>query len=224
MADAELLTLDKAQALLGDLHDSFAGAHYQAWARWQRLKKLCQDNDAADLMLHLTTTTRANFLNNHCVSLVGDLVKPRDGVAVTQMNGLFTAVVAQKDNIAAFVRFKALNRDLRPSNVRTNVQKSLTRQEWPENLFDGLGIEVIPTVLTCGYRLSHDESEISRVYICCHYCSELIWYYVIDDAGEAEGGIEITSLPLPNLPTPKPRIVSTIIPEQDEAVGTDGEE
>lgn len=222
MPVTEILSMDEAQALLKPLHDSFAGAHLRAWAKWQKLRQICADNDAAELLLPLSGTTRANYVNNHCVSLVKELVEPGDGVLVTPMHGLFTAVMAWREEISALVRFKSLNKDFRPSNVRTNVQRSLTKQEWPGNLLSGFELPTIPTVLTCGYRLTLDESEVLGVYVCCHYRNDLVWYYDLDDAGEMGGGVE--NLPLPNTPTPKPRIVSSIVPEKDEEMsGTDDE-
>ena len=212
MPAATLLTPVDAKELLSDLHRPFASAHLDAWGRWDKLREICLKAEAPELLLPLTATTRANYVNNHCVDLIRTGVTTSESVSIVEINGL-TAVLAHGGGQAAFVRFKLLSRDFAPSNVRTNVQKALSRQEWPENLFHALGIAFIPTVLTCGYRMAIDQTSISGVYVCCHYRSELLWSYPITDAAGGIGDLEV--LPIPDMPSPRPRIVSSIIPEKE---------
>ncbi len=220
--ETTLLTADQARELLAPVHDPFARSHQYAWDQWLRLKDLCVENDAADLILPLTATTRANFVNNHCVSMIQETVSSRDDFYVTQTGGLFTAVVAAREDIAAFVRFKFLNWKCEPQNVATKVQRALGRQEWPDNLFSELptAATVVPTVLTCGYRLNLDESDIQGIHICCHYKRQLVWQYDISEDGAA--GQVIDFPPLPDSPPLQARVTSKIDLEGEAA--EEGEE
>jgi hypothetical protein len=210
-----LLTADQARDLLKPVHRPFAKAHEHAWEQWQELREVCRAAKRESLLLPLSPTTRANFVNNHCVSRIQETVDTGNGISVTQTGGLFTAVLAFREGLAAFVRFKALDVGYTPRNVRTNVQESLSRQEWPENLFSELNVPgaVIPTVLTCGYKLTPDQVDLAGVHICCHYKRELLWHYEIGEAGAAANVIEFP--PLPDLPRPQARIVSRIEPERE---------
>jgi hypothetical protein len=89
-----LLTADQARELLSEQHDNFAAAHHQAWGQWQALQEVCRNAEAQELLLPLTATTRANIVNNHCVARIQELIRPKDGICVT--NSLFLAVLVSR--------------------------------------------------------------------------------------------------------------------------------
>jgi len=203
-----LLTEVDARSLLGRLEAAFVDGHLHAWAQWRRFQALCDAADATDLYLPLTATTRANFLNNHCVERVVTLLEPLldpAAVRVTDAAG-FTCVLVMDGKRAALVRFKLLDRDLRTRNVATGRQLNFDRQEWDSELLIELEIPgaVEPTGITCGYVLAKDETAIESIYLICKQNGTTEWAYSIH--GERKD--VVVDIPLPDAPPRTARVVS----------------
>lgn len=207
---APLLTEAQARELLHDVEPAFVAGHLHAWQQWERLNTVCAQADAADLLLPLTATTRANFLNNHCVAHVvaalGPLLDPMK-VRVIDVHG-FSCILMMDGDRAALVRFKLLGPDLLPRNVATEQQRSVDRQEWDPDLLTDLDLPgtVPPTWLFCGYRLTEDETAVATVHLLCKQNGSLEWNYLIH-GNEGEGGV-VVDFPLPGSPPRTSRIVS----------------
>jgi len=207
---APLLTDAQAKELLHDVERPFVAGHLHAWQQWQRLRSVCAEADAADLLVPLSATTRANFLNNHCVARVveelGPLLDPLK-VRVIDVHGFLCVLVMDGDR-AALVRFKFLGPDLLPRNVATGQQRSVDRQEWDPDLLTELNLPgtVPPTWLFCGYRLTEDETAIATVHLLCKQNGSLEWNYLIH-GDEGASGV-VVDFPLPGSPPRTSRIVS----------------
>lgn len=207
---APLLTEDEARELLRDVERPFVAGHLHAWQQWERLRAVCTGAEAADLLLPLSATTRANFLNNHCVAHVvgelGPLLHPLK-VKVVDVHG-FLCILVMEDDRAALVRFKFLGPDLLPRNVATEQQRSVDRQEWDPDLLTGLDLPgtVRPTWVFCGYRLTEDETAVATIHLLCKQNGSLEWQYIIH--GDGGTGEVVVDFPLPGSPPRASRVVS----------------
>lgn len=207
---APLLTEAEARELLREVEQPFVAGHLHAWQQWERLRTVCAQADAADLLVPLSATTRANFLNNHCVAHVVEELGPHLDpirVRVVDVQGLSCILVMDGDR-AALVRFKFLGPDLLPRNVATEQQRSVDRQEWDPDLLTALDVPgtVPPTWLVCGYRLTEDETAVAAVHLLCKQNGSLEWTYVIHGS-EGKSGV-VVDFPLPGSPPRISRIVS----------------
>ncbi len=205
-----LLEEAEARNLLGELEGVFVEGHLHAWRQWQRLQDVCQRSDAADLLVPLTATTRANFLNNHCVTNVVNALERRQGPTKARpldLDGI-NCVLVTDNTRAAVVRFKHLGPDLLPRNVATEQQRRLDRQEWPVDLFDGLDLPDItpPTWLVCGYRLTADELNVGSVHLVCAQNRNVEWECVLHGG---DGIAAVVNIPLPGSPRRTSRVTST---------------
>jgi hypothetical protein len=91
-----------------------------------------------------------------------------------------------------------------PQNYPTPQQKLLYRQQYDDAMMNALafdGMTEPPTLLTLGYRLTLDESEISQVVVRRDLKGHPPWEYKI--FGEMAGAIEEPT-PFPNMPKPAP--------------------
>ncbi len=205
-----LLEEAEARDLLGDLEGVFVEGHLHAWRQWQRLQAVCQRGDAADLLVPLTATTRANFLNNHCVANVVNALERQQGptkARALDLDGINCVLVTDPTR-AAVVRFKHLGPDLLPRNVATEQQRRLDRQEWDEDLFADLDLPDItpPTWLVCGYRLTADELNVGSVHLVCAQNRNVEWECVLHGG---DGIAAVVNIPLPGSPRRTSRVVSS---------------
>ncbi|HWC34117.1 MAG TPA: hypothetical protein VG650_04730 [Mycobacteriales bacterium] len=192
-----LITLDEAQKRLEPYKDDvFVAPWTTAFEQYGKFVK-----EQAALAKALDATARANII--HCwareharKALVG-----KAGIRETECMGFF-AVLVDSDPV---VRFKYL-RDGRPSNVRTDQQQFLARQEYKKDVqlaFEEEGLSALPTTVTCGYELDVAQ-QLSQIVIRCDYKNDNLWTWPIwGDAAAGGGGIE--PMPIPTLPTPTPR-------------------
>lgn len=201
-----ILTDQQAQLLCEPIHDRLVQAHHHGWQQWNDLRTVCEKDKRLDLLATLSSTTRANFVNNHSVGKIVELVPSESSARIISVNKLVGVLVTGQKQ-AAFVRLKALNRNLKPENVRTNLQSSLGKQQWPEDLFVEIDTPAVPTVITAGYKLSHDESEIFGVYMCCHSFGQLRWSYRIDSSQAGGSGDTVPTLPIPDGDQPEAKVV-----------------
>lgn len=207
LATRPLLTEDQATPLLATVAPVFVDGHLRAWRQWQELEKVCLAAGRAELLLPLSSTTRANFVNNHCIAAVVDGLEPHlDPDHVRLYDGLgFTTVIVSGDGGSALVRLKLLDGDLRTRNVTTDQQDALDRQEWDEDLLADLGRGLRPpTVVTCGYQLTDSQDEIKGIWIVCRQNGALYWSYPL--YGEGSGAV--LDVPLPGAPPRYSRVVS----------------
>ncbi len=202
-----LLSEEGARSLLRPFEDAFVRAHLHAWEQWMELDKLCQTHAPA-LLIPVTDTTRANFVNNHAAMRIdvelSDVVT-ESMLKVSEALG-FTTVLVMAGQQAALLRLKLLDGDLRWSNVSTERQKMLARQEMYEDLLTELGCEgtVSPTIVTCGYEINDENTAIKSISMVCRHHGHLEWHYEI--FGEASG--LVADIPLPNMPRPSSRVIS----------------
>ena len=206
-----LLSEASALQLLSPVLEHFVAGPQHAWSQLERLRKLCADQDALDLIIPLNETTLAGILNNHCVTRVIQLLGPSIATepdrfdAVSASNGL-TGIRVVGDGQAAFVRFKLLDGDLRSSNVSTGQQLSLDRQEWEPDLLTELGYSpvIAPTLLTCGYQIEADQTGLNAIVLMCRQNGILVWCKCLWGAAVAE----VEPVTLDHMPARRARIVS----------------
>ena len=191
----ELLTASQAQTITEPYHEAWAQAHFDAWHLWQ--DRLQRD---PEFTKPLTSSDRASILHRHITENAARALEGR--VVVTERLGFF-AMILQEGPV--LVRFKHLDRELKPRRIPTEQQESLSAQTFSPGMMSQLNLDGVvrpPTVLTVGYVLSIGEDELSRVVVVCH-APELVFNYAI--SGER---IVSELVSLPGFRPEGPRVVS----------------
>jgi hypothetical protein len=203
-----LLSCEEAMAVNEACHGPWWTAHVEAVKDLKRWRKL-----SPDLFMALKEVELCAILHRHIVSRANALL---DGaVVVNDKLGFDAHIVAGK----SLVRFKHLGPDLAPRSYPTEQQKHLRDQEWTEEMFQELpqdGLDVLPTVMTCGYTMDALFTKLQTVSVVCWYGSRFRWDYSLSPEGGVLGAEVIN---LPGIPPPAPRIV----PKKDKGTET-GEE
>lgn len=203
-----MMTLDQTKALLGDhVEEVLAVPVEKAVGTWQRF---VQSNP--DIAMPLDATTRANMIHNWAAREVRTALVDHPVAREVSALGFFAVAF----NVNPLVRFKLVNGG-RPSNVATEQQKDLMRQQYAEDAMDALigeGMPNPPTLLTCGYRLDH-AAQLVRVEVRCDYAGDCLWTWTIWGEEGAAGTYEVTTLPLG--PDPEPAVVRSTRRAQQDA-------
>lgn len=197
-----MLTLEGARQALDPYRKPvFTDPTLNAVATWQRFVR-----QSPDLAKPMDETARANMI--HCWWRQGVRQALVNSSGIREITSLgFFAVAA---GVNPIVRFKLVGDGGRPSNVDTEQQVLLSRQEYDDESLSALaeeGIPAPPTLLTCGYSLD-EVAEIRFVEIRCDYKQYVLWRWII--WGDAGGGFgEIEQLPIPTIPGPRPARVKS---------------
>lgn len=198
-----LLTMDEARDRLDPLTDKLlVGVHRTAMGTWTSFVR-----DQPALAAMLNATTRAGIIHDVIVNAARKVLHQVEGVREIEGAGFF--VMAIKEDL--LIRFKFVPRGL-PSNVPTERQELLARQQFDEALMKVLTLEGMPsppTLVTCGYTIG-DDGDLGKVSLQCDYGKVIQWrYFVYGEAGGASGG-SFETLPLsPTLSPDSVAIVST---------------
>jgi len=118
-------------------------------------------------------STRAGWIHDHLCPEVEAALEGIPGVFAHEALGFFAVSI---DN-EILMRLKYIGQGT-PSNVATEQQKLLARQEYDEEMLAALGTDPAlnpPTFLTCGYTLG--EGELGRLEIRCEYKGKTLWSF-----------------------------------------------
>lgn len=159
-----------SESLTQPFRDVVVDAHLGAWAMWA--KRL---DDDPEFMKPLTKAERFAFIHRHITDAIAIRVDGDARVRVTTALQFFALVI--EDTL--MVRFKHLDRELRPRNYQTTQQQHLAEQEFSDKMvrrltLDGIGTEL--AVVTAGYTLTVAEDAVSRVSIVCHEPERAFFY------------------------------------------------
>jgi hypothetical protein len=197
-----VLTLDEARAILDPFREQvFAAPPLAAVATWHRFVK----RDPA-MALPMDETARANMIHCWWRHEVRRALTSVSGIREIKALGFFAVAVDGNP----LVRFKCVSAGA-PSNVETEQQRLLARQQYDDDAMTALALDGMPsppTLLTCGYSLDA-AALLKSVEIRCEYHRQLLWRWPIW-GDEAAGSGLIEPMPLPNMPRPQPaRVRST---------------
>ncbi len=191
-----MLSLDDARQILNPFRQQvFAAPPVTAVATWHRFVE-----QQPKMAMAVDETTRANMIHCWWRDEVRRVLASTSGMREIGALGFFAVAVAANP----LVRFKCVSGGA-PSNVETEQQRLLAKQQYDEDAMAALALDGVPsppTLLTCGYSL--DAAALLRsVEIRCDYGRKLFWRWPIW-GDEAEGGGVVEPMPLPNVPGPTP--------------------
>ncbi|MCP9491528.1 MAG: hypothetical protein MSC31_16885 [Solirubrobacteraceae bacterium MAG38_C4-C5] len=151
-----MIELEDVKGRLADMETVLTEAHVAAAAVWETLL-----TEHPAIALPFDTTTRANIIHDHLCAELGWRLADTPGVELTDCLG-FTGLKVGQDIL---LRFKFVGHGA-PSNVATEQQKLLARQEYSEDMtlvLTGDPALKPPTLLTCGHTL--DGAKVGRIEI-----------------------------------------------------------
>lgn len=206
-----VLSLDDARLILNPFRKQvFAAPAVAAAATWQRFVE-----QQPEMAVPMDETTRANMIHAWWRHEVRRVLACTTGIREVSALGFFAVAVDGNP----LVRFKSVNSG-GPSNVDTEQQKLLARQQYDDDAMSALALKGIPsppTLLTCGY-LVDVAAVLKSIEIRCDYGRSLLWRWPIwGDA--AEGGSVVEPMPLPGIPGPKPAQVRSAREQRREGQG-----
>jgi hypothetical protein len=141
-------------------------------------------------------TTRAGWIHDH---LCPEVEAGVDGIADVLAHEALGFFALSIDN-EILMRLKYVGQGA-PSNVATDQQKLLARQEYDEAMLDSLGTDPalgLPTFLTCGYTLG--DGELGRLEIRCDYKRKTLWSFDLYGGEAVSAPLEFPGMPQEALP------------------------
>ncbi len=141
-------------------------------------------------------TTRAGWIHDHLCPEVEAAVEDISKVSAHEALGFFALNI--DDEI--LMRLKYVGQGA-PSNVATDQQKLLARQEYDEVMLAALGSDPalgLPTFLTCGYTLG--DGELGRLEIRCDYKRKTLWSFDLYGGEAVSAPLEFPGMPQEALP------------------------
>jgi hypothetical protein len=163
-----LIQAPEAREKVERVEDALINAHKEKVALWFEMV-----TKAPQYAKPVTPTTRAGWIHDHLCPEVEAAVADIPGVFAHEALGFFALSI---DN-EILMRLKYVGQGA-PSNVATDQQKLLARQEYDEAMLAALGADPalgLPTFLTCGYTLG--DGELGRLEIRCDYKSNTLWSF-----------------------------------------------
>lgn len=150
------LTLDDAEKHLEPYFPALREIINTAWKDWESLP----DEQRAKI----DARARANCVNSFIIHNTRKYFEERTGVKVAEKRGLFLLDFFDEINL----RFKKLNKDKKPSNIKTTQQLNFALQ---------LELPGMPKVvrLTLGYILDITQTKIKDILIVFYKGKNLIW-------------------------------------------------
>lgn len=201
MNETPLLTQSEAQAITDPFHEAWVSAHLDSWEMWS--KRLAED---PVFFKPLREAERYSILHRHICDHAASALDGR--VTNSESLKFFAQIIGN----SAIVRFKHVDRDLRPTTYRTDQQDCIDHQEFSPAMVKALqfdGVAMPMTFLTVGFTLALGEEAISRVAVICRTPKLRFHYDIYNIAGEqaCDGSVEVS--PFPGMPSPGARVRST---------------
>lgn len=172
-----MVDLPEAREQLKPITPLIVRAHETAAGKWAMLV-----HDHSDLSHPLGRLSRLNFMHDYTVFEIEKLTAGRADVAPADGLGFYALAVTPN----LLVRFKCVESGT-PSNVSTEQQKKLARQEFTPTMLTSLtgesAFDEPPTLVTCGFTM--EGTEIDRIEIRCDCKGRQTWRY------DVHGGDEI---------------------------------
>ena len=160
------VTAEEAESLLKPLVTELLTSHQEALSFWhsclQVIPRLGLDDSK--------NQARARVISNFIASDVKSKFTGREGVSLTEDSGFVVLVI--KEKIA--VRFKKLDGNLRPSNIRTKQQYNFSTQA----LLPGFPPEA--TNLTFGHKLNSTGTDFEGFWLQCPRGDRNVWSIPLD--------------------------------------------
>jgi len=144
----------------------------------------------------MTPTTRAGWIHDHLCPEIEAAVVDIPGVFAHEALGFFALSIDSE----ILMRLKYVGQGA-PSNVATDQQKLLARQEYDEAMLAALGTDPalgLPTFLTCGYTLG--DGELGRLELRCDYKRKTLWSFDLYGGEAVSAPLEFPGMPQEALP------------------------
>ncbi|MEN9937937.1 MAG: hypothetical protein RLZZ387_4516 [Chloroflexota bacterium] len=153
------ISVTEAKAVMQPHLPTLSEGIQQGWAEWSLL---------AQNKPWLSARARASIVHDAIWAAVKQRFTGVDGTAIVESRGL--RVLVLEDHIA--IRFKKLDRELRPKNIWTQQQLAFVRQE------SLVGIPPV-TRLTMGYVLTALQNDIEKIAVTLQRVDHLAWAFEI---------------------------------------------
>jgi hypothetical protein len=166
-----MLTMGEVQERLGPMQGDLVKSYQAAVDGYSAALKREPEMAAA-----FGLTERAMNIHDRVTYLVRKACLSHEGVQVTKLS-MFSLAVGND----LLVRFKFLQYGS-PRNHDSEAQNYYKRQEFKDDDMIVLGQSGIfdpPTIVSCGYSLSHNDSVLARVLIRRDCKGHQPWYYTI---------------------------------------------
>ena len=161
--DIGVLSDREAHGILQNHYPRVATCIHGAWRDYEFLIRV-----APDQCLNFTPTTRANIIQNNMVKHAQQMFGQTEDVLCFENDGIFTVDFYGRIRL----RFKKLDKLLRPSNIQTAQQQGFSSQ----TLFGPSYTKV-----TAGYRLDRSGLAIRDIHLVCWYNDALLWNIQLDE-------------------------------------------
>lgn len=203
-----LLSLDEAEEITAPCHDAWLRAHRETIKKFNGWRR-----EIPELFLPLGEPEYCAIIHRHVFARAAQLL---DGKVVSSDRlGFNYQVVGGR----ALVRFKHLDAGLVPRAYGTRQQRRLDHQTYTEDMMEQLvedGVQSLPTLLTCGYRMSPTWDKLVQVAVVCRYEGYQYHFDLHNESGEFSQEV----VPLPGMPPPAP----TILPKEPKEAPATGDE
>lgn len=186
-----LIQAPAAKERINRIESILVDSHKTVVDRWFQMV-----TEAPQYAKALTPTTRAGWIHDHLCPEVEARIEDIDGVRPNDALGFFALTIGDE----ILMRLKYVGQGA-PSNVATDQQKFLARQEYDEAMLAALGTGpgmTPPTFLTCGYTLG--DGELGRLEIRCDYKRKTLWSFDLFGGEAVSAPIEFPSMPQEPLP------------------------
>lgn len=160
------VSAEEAESLLKPLITDLFETHQKALALWHHCVSLIPSLGLDDTK----NQARARVISNHIAAEIKAKFTGRDGIILTEDMGFLVMVLDEK--IA--VRFKKLDRKLRPSNIPTKQQYDFSTQA----LLPGFPPEA--TNLTFGHKLNQTGTDFEGFWLQCPRGERNLWSIPLD--------------------------------------------
>lgn len=201
-----LISLSDAKSLLRPHEPALTQVVLEPWKRWRQFGA-----NEPMLALPLGEAERAQWLHAHMRFEAKQLFDAKADVIATDALEFFALIISQK----VLLRFKYVGSG--PQNVPTQQQQLLARQRYTSDMLGALELDGLepPTLLTLGYRLTMDASEVSNIVVRRDLKYHPTWEFSIYGK---EAGSVAEPQNLPTLPKPQPARLRSKIgkPQQEE--------
>lgn len=141
-------------------------------------------------------STRAGWIHDNLCPEVEAAIAEIPNVFAHEALGFFALSIDSE----ILMRLKYVGQGA-PSNVSTDQQKLLARQEYDEEMMTALGTDPAlnpPTFLTCGYTLG--DGELGRLEIRCEYKRKTLWSFDLFGGEAMSAPLEFSGMAQEALP------------------------
>lgn len=191
------ISQSEAESVLSPYKSLLFDCFYSAW------------DDYCGLIKHsphpIDSRARACLIFNFIKSNVCAKFSNRDDVKIVDANGIFLLIIRGQINL----RFKKLNGDKKPGNIKTTQTKDFMGQRtW------GVFLETNNNLIA-GYELNETETSLREISIMCPNGEKVAWYFNIEiETAQPRTAIQLSFTKSSELPI-RPRRIN-----KDQAEGT----